>query len=116
MHSSTWLIVIALSALGGACAGSGVQIATEPLSHRFAGGGLDGLWVAAPEAQPEGEIHIASQSYEPKADLWMKRGHESNADGLPGRETPRLDLVLGRLTPDSAPTFVEASYPAKARQ
>ena len=117
MHSSTSLVAIALSVLAGACSASGAQMNTTPLSHRFASGGLDGLWVAAPEEHPEGEVRAAYLSDEPKADLWMKRGSESTTDdGFPTRVTPRLDYVLRRITPDSTSTFVRASYPSTARK
>ena len=114
MHRSTWLVAIALSVSGSACAKSGTQTSTQPLSHRLAGG-LGGLWVATPDPQPEGEVRIASQD-DQKADLWMKRSTEENPDALPVRQSPRLDYVIRRVTPDSTTTFLRASTQTNARQ
>jgi len=116
MRSSSLFIAIALSVSGLACASSSVQTETTRISRVSAGEGLGGLWVASQEAQPEGDVRVASQNDEAVSDLWIKKGSELNAEDMPRQDTPRLDWALSRLTPASASTFVTASHPAKARQ
>lgn len=50
---------------------------------------------------------------ESTSDLWNRKGHEG-IEELPRKLTPRIDAVIGRLTPESSVTFVEASHPKRA--
>ena len=115
MRNSPLFIAIALSVSGLACAGSSAQTQTMRLSRVSAEQGLDPLWVGSQEVRSNEEVQLAYQSEEATSDLWMKRGPDSNTDNIPEKQTPRLDWVLNRITPDATSTFVEASHPSKGR-
>lgn len=115
MRNSTLITAIALAVSVTACASSGAHTETTRLSRLSAEQGLGGLWVGSEEAQPGGEILVARHDDEARADLWMKTGTESNPEGTPRQPTPRLDWVLHRLTPSSTSSFVESSWPSRAR-